>query len=170
MSFAYGFAAAVLTLVGLATGARRPDLARVYVIRAGACILLLLSLPAAVLCWQPHLWMDLFSHDPEVHEVGALYFRIVGPSYPFVAVSMVLAFAFQGLGRATIPLVWMAVRVVGVLAVSIVCTRSLGMGERAVFIAVSVANGLSAIVMLALFLATERRIQSGMRTVAGVVA
>jgi putative MATE family efflux protein len=159
MSFAYGFAAAVLTLVGLATGARRPDRARVYVLRAGVCILVLLSVPAAILCWQPGLWIDLFSRDPEIHDVGAAYFRLVGPSYPFVAVSMVLAFAFQGLGRATIPLVWMTVRVVGVLVAAVVCTRWLGLGERAVFAAVSVGNVTSAVVMLALFLVTERRIQ-----------
>jgi putative MATE family efflux protein len=164
MSFAYGFAAAVLTLVGLTTGARRPDRARVYVTRAGGCILALMSVPAALLCWQPNLWISLFSHDPEIQGVGAAYFRIVGPSYPFVAVSMVLAFAFQGLGRAMIPLVWMSIRVVGVLAVAIGCTRWLGLGEDAVFAAVSVANVVSALVMLALFVTTERRIRDGMRT------
>jgi putative MATE family efflux protein len=170
MSFAYGFAAAVLTLVGLTTGARRPDRARLYVTRAGACIVVLLSVPAFVLWWQPHLWMDLFSRDPEIHAVGAVYFRIVGPSYPFVAVSMVLAFAFQGLGRALIPLAWMTVRVVGVLATSIVCTQSFGMGEQAVFTAVAVANVLSALIMLGLFRATERRIQLGMRRSEAVAA
>jgi hypothetical protein len=64
--------------------------------------------------------------DPDVHTVGASYFRIVGPTYPFVAVSMVLAFAFQGLGRAIVPLVWMVFRVVAVLIVSIVCTQPSG--------------------------------------------
>jgi putative MATE family efflux protein len=163
MSFAYGFAAAVLTLVGLTTGARRPDRARVYVVRAGACIVALLAAPAIVLWWQPGLWIDLFSTDPEIHAVGAAYFRIVGPSYPFVAVSMVLAFAFQGLGRAVVPLVWMAIRVVGVLVAAIVATRWLGLGERAVFAAVSVGNVLSALVMLTLFARTERRIRDAAR-------
>jgi len=170
MSFAYGFAAAVLTLVGLTTGARRPDRARVYVVRAGACIVALLSVPAIVLWWQPSLWIDLFSTDPEIHEVGAAYFRIVGPSYPFVAVSMVLAFAFQGLGRATIPLVWMVIRVVAVLGVSIWCTQVLGLGERAVFTTVAVANVLSAIVMIVLFVVTERRFVAGRVTAAAALA
>jgi len=158
MSFAYGFAAAVLTLVGLAVGARRPDLVRVYVLRAGCCIVGLLSVPAALLCWWPGLWIDLFSSDPAIHDVGAAYFRLVGPSYPFVAVSMVLAFAFQGIGRATLPLAWMVIRVVGVLVVSIACTQWLGLGERAVFAAIAVANVVSSVVMVTLFLATERRV------------
>jgi MATE family, multidrug efflux pump len=158
MSFAYGFAAAVLTLVGMTTGARRPDRARVYVTRAGVCIVVLLSVPALVLFTWPTLWMSIFSQDPEVQGVGAVYFHLVGPSYPFVAVSMVLAFAFQGLGRATIPLVWMVIRVIAVLAVSLVCTQSLGLGERAVFATVAVGNVASAVVMVTLFLSTERRL------------
>ncbi len=156
MSFAYGFAAAVLTLVGLTTGARRPDRARVYVLRAGACIVGLLSVPAVLLWWRPGLWIDIFSHDPEIHQVGAEYFRLVGPSYPFVAVSMVLAFAFQGLGRATLPLAWMTVRVLGVLAASVVCPQWLGLGERAVFAAVSAGNSVPGAVMLTLFQREER--------------
>ena len=162
MSFAYGFAVAVLTLVGLATGARRPDRARVYVLRAGVCIVALLSIPAVVLWWNPSLWISVFSADPEIQEVGAAYFRLVGPSYPFVAVSMVLAFAFQGLGHATIPLFWMIVRVVGVLAASIICTQWLGLGERAVFAAVAVGNVTSSIVMVTLFRMTERRVAAAM--------
>jgi Na+-driven multidrug efflux pump len=161
MSFAYGFAAAVLTLVGLTTGAGRPELARRYVLRAGGFIVALVSVPALVLWIWPDAWLGLFSDDAEIHAVGSLYFRIVGPSYPFVAVSMVLAFAFQGLGRATLPLAWMTIRVVGVLAVSIAATRWLGMSERAVFMTVAVANVLSALVLLALFLTTERRIAHG---------
>jgi putative MATE family efflux protein len=156
MSFAYGFAAAVLTLVGLATGARRPERAGVYVRHAGACIVALVSAPALLLWWRPDLWMGVFSSEPAVHAVGASYFRIVGPTYPFVAVSMVLAFAFQGLGRATVPLAWMVVRVSGVLAAAVVCTRWLGLGERAVFAAVAVANVASALLMLPLYRRTVR--------------
>ena len=159
MSFAYGFAVAVLTLVGLTTGAQRPDRARLYVLRAGICIVALISAPAAVLWWMPGLWIDLFTNDPAVHDVGAAYFRLVGPSYPFVAVSMVLSFAFQGLGRATVPLAWLVVRVVGVLVAAIVCTRWLGLDAPAVFAAIATGNVLSAVVMTALFVATERRLR-----------
>ena len=159
MSFAYGFAASVLTLVGLSTGAQRPDRARLYVLRAGACIVGLLSVPAVALWFAPGLWIDLFSTDPAIHDVGAAYFRMVGPSYPFVAVSMVLSFAFQGLGRATLPLVWLVVRVAGVLVAAVVCTQWLGLDEHAVFAAIAAGNVLSAVVMVFLFVATERRLR-----------
>src|SRR5439155_1755377 len=45
MSFGYGFGAAVLTLVGMATGARRLDRARAFVTRAAAITVVLLALP-----------------------------------------------------------------------------------------------------------------------------
>ena len=164
MSFAYGFGAAVLTLVGMTTGARRPDRALGYVLRAAAIISVLMLIPAVLLCWRPTLWLGLFTHDPAIVAVGSSYFRIVGPSYPFVGLSMVSAFAFQGFGRATIPLVWMTIRVLTVLAVSLFCTQRLGMGDQAVFATVSAANILSAIVMFALFVRTEQALR-GVRQV-----
>jgi Na+-driven multidrug efflux pump len=161
MSFAYGFGAAVLTLVGLATGARRPERVRAYVTRAGAVMVTLLAVPGLLLCWRPMLWLGLFTHDPGIAAVGTQYFRIIGPSYPFVGISMVVAFALQGLGRATAPLVWMVIRVAGVLGVALVCTQWLGMADRAVFTTIAVANVLSAAVMLVLFLRIHHETQAG---------
>ena len=161
MSFGYGFGAAVLTLAGLATGARRIDRVRAFAIRAGAITAVLLAVPGLILCWRPALWIGLFTKDPAIHAVGAEYFRVIGPSYPFVGVSMVIAFAFQGLGRATIPLAWMVVRVITVLAVAIFCTHNLGLGERAVFTTLAIANVVSTVGMVVLFILTERRLLAG---------
>ena len=159
MSFAYGFGAAVLTLVGLASGARRLDRVNAYVLRAGGAMVALLAVPGLLLCWRPGLWLGIFTHDAAIHAVGREYFRIIGPSYPFIGVSMVVAFALQGLGRATAPLVWMVVRVVGVVVIAVVCTHWLGMADRAVFFTIAVANVISAGVMCALFLRVERSIR-----------
>jgi putative MATE family efflux protein len=160
MSFAYGFGAAVLTLVGLAAGAREVERVRAVVLRAGAISIALLAVPGLVLCWRPGLWLRLFTDDAGVLAVGEAYFRVIGPSYPFVGASMVLAFAFQGLGRATVPLAWMAVRVLGVVGIAVVSTRWLGLAERAVFTTIAAANVVSAAVLLVLFLRGERRMRA----------
>jgi Na+-driven multidrug efflux pump len=160
MSFGYGFGAAVLTLVGMATGAGRAGQARAFVTRAAAITVLLLGIPGLVLCWRPALWIGLFTDDPAIHAVGAQYFRIVGPSYPFVGITMVIAFAFQGLGRATIPLAWTFVRTVAVLTSAIVCTHALGLGERAVFGTIAVGNVMAAAGLVTLFVLTERGLRS----------
>jgi putative MATE family efflux protein len=162
MSFGYGFGAAVLTLVGLATGAGRVDRMRAFVTRAAAITVVVLAIPGLILCWRPALWLGLFTHDAGIHAVGAQYFRVIGPSYPFVGISMVVAFAFQGLGRATVPLAWTIVRVTGVLAVAVVCTHGLGLGERAVFTTIAAGNVISAAGMVALFLAAERRLRAAL--------
>src|SRR6185295_15063022 len=106
-------------------------------------------------------WVALFSDDPAVLAVGHDYFRLIAPSYPFMGVSMVLSFAFQGLGRATVPLAWMIARVVTVVAVSIVCTQVFGLGARAVFATAAAANVMSTLAMTLLFRATLRSAHRG---------
>jgi Na+-driven multidrug efflux pump len=157
ISFAYGLAAAVLTLVGFSAGAGHADRAGSYVRAASGLIVALLTAAAAVLWWRPSLWIGIFTDDPGVHEVGALYFRIIGPSYPFTGLSMILAFAFQGLGRATTPLAVMALRIPLVLGAALYCTAWLGFAERAVFATIAAGNVLSCAVLGALFLRTVRR-------------
>ncbi len=159
LSFAYGFGAAVLTLVGMATGARRLDRMRAFVLCAGAITVVLLAVPGVVLSRRPDLWIGLFTDDPAIHAVGAEYFRMVGPSYPFLGISLVIAFAFQGLGSATIPMAWTILRVTGVLATTIFLTRGLGLGERAVFATIATGNVVSAAGMVALFVYAERRMR-----------
>jgi len=156
LSFAFGVSAAVLTLVGLATGAKRTERVGQYVRAACLLIVSLLAAAGALLWWRPQLWIDIFTSDPGIQAVGATYFRIVGPSYPFVGLSMVLAFAFQGLGRATPPLVVMAVRVPVVLVVALWCVRA-GLGEAGVFATIAAGNVVASAVMAALFLRELRR-------------
>lgn len=155
LSFAFGVSAAVLTLVGMASGAGRPELAGRYVRAACSLIVGLLIVAGAVLWWRPTLWLGIFTDDPGILAIGTTYFRIIGPSYPFVGLSMVLAFAFQGLGRATPPLIVMAVRVPIVLAVSLWCVRA-GLGEAGVFTTIAAGNVLASVV-LGLLLARELR-------------
>jgi Na+-driven multidrug efflux pump len=161
MSLGYGVGAGVLTLVGLATGAERPDRVRAFVGRGVAIASVLLAVPGLLVCWRPALWLGMFTDDPGVLAVGTLYFRTVGPSYPFLGASMVIAFAFQGLGRASLPLVVMLVRVAAVLLAAIVCTQWLGLAEHAVFVGIAVGNVAGAVVLVALFVATERRADAG---------
>ena len=160
MSFGYGVGAGVLTLVGMATGARRHDRVRAVTTRGVAIAVVLLTVPGLLFCWQPALWLGLFTDDPGVHAIGAQYFRIIGPTYPLLGVSMVVSFAFQGLGRATLPLAVMVIRVAGVLLAAVVCTRLLGLGERAVFGCIAAGNVLGAVSIVALFVATERRLHA----------
>jgi len=142
-------AAGVLTLVGLATGARRPDRVRAFVGRGIVIAVALLAVPGIVVFVRPSLWMGTFTDDAGIRAIGAQYFRIVGPTYPLLGASMIASFAFQGLGRATLPLVVMIVRVAAVLGAAIVCTGVFGLGEQAVFTTIAAGNVAGAVVLLA---------------------
>ena len=155
LSFAFGVSAAVLTLVGMAAGAGRPELVGRYVRAACSLIVGLLILAGALLWWRPSIWLGIFTTDPGILEVGSTYFRVIGPSYPFVGLSMVLGFAFQGLGRATPPLVVMAVRVPVVLVVSLWAVHA-GLGEAGVFATIAAGN-VTATIVLGLLLLRELR-------------
>jgi MATE family, multidrug efflux pump len=156
MSFGYGVGAGVLTLVGLATGAERHDRMRAFVVWGALLATALLAVPGFIVWWRPALWLGLFTDDAAIHTIGTLYFRTIGPSYPFLGIAMVVAFAFQGRGRATLPLMVMAARVACVLVAAIVCTRVLGLGEHAVFLTIAIGNVAGAIVLAALLVAIDR--------------
>src|SRR5262245_36894686 len=160
MSFGYGFGAAVLTLVGMATGAARLDQMHAFVTRAAALAVVVLGIPGLLVCWRPELWLRLFTDDAGILAVGTRYFRIVGPTYPLIGINMVVAFAFQGLGRATVPLGLSIVRVVGVLVAAVICTQRFGLREAAVFTTIAAGNLASTAGMVALFASLVRRLRA----------
>lgn len=158
-SLGYGVALATLTLVGMATGAGRADLVRQYVLRSVLLVASLVSVPILLVVYEPGLWLGIFTDDPEIHRIGSLYFRIVGPTYLFAVMSMTLASTFQGLGRATIPLTVMVGRVSLLIGIAIVLTRALGYGARPVFFLVAAVNVASCSLLTMLFLRTLSGLQ-----------
>lgn len=144
LTICYGTGVAVLTLVGFAAGAGRTDLVARYARDAILLMVALVSVPALVLWLAPQVWFGVFTNDTAIRAVGQTYFRVIAWSYPFLAVSMMLAFAFQGLGRATIPLVIMALRMAAVVSAALLVSARLGYGAGAVFAVVTAGQCLSA--------------------------
>lgn len=152
----FGVAAAALTLVGMATGAGRTDLVARYVAQSSLLVAGVVAIPALLVTWRPSLWLGLFTSAPDIEAVGASYFHWVGPSYVFVVSSMVVASAFQGLGRATVPLTVMGFRVVLVVTAALVATRVLGWPADALFAVIAVGNVLGCLALVTLFRAAFR--------------
>ncbi len=108
----FGICAAVLTMVGVNTGAGQ--LARAKRIAwtssfVGAGIAGTIGVTVAIF---PMLWLRLFSHDAQVLSVGATYLRIVAPAYAALGLGFVIAFAAQGAGHVLWPFVGAAARLV----------------------------------------------------------
>ncbi len=162
-SLGYGGAVASLTLVGMATGAGRPDLVRQYVGRTVAAVVGVVALPVALITWRPALWLDLFTADAAIHRVGTLYFRTIGPTYVFTVSAMVLGSSFQGLGKPALPLVVTIVRVTGVVGTAILFTRFWGFGATSVLLLIAAGNIFSCLSMAVLFRGALRRLNRDRR-------
>jgi MATE family, multidrug efflux pump len=156
LTVCYGTGVAVLTLVGFAAGAGRSDLVAGYTRRAVLLMAGTISVPAVVLWLEPQVWFGLFTQDGAIAAVGSAYFRIIAPTYPFLAMSMMLAFAFQGIGRATLPLATMSLRVTLVVVGALVLPWWLGLGVNAVFALMAAVQCLSAGLLSLVFRASMR--------------
>jgi putative MATE family efflux protein len=150
----FGIAAATLTLVGMASGADRRDLVPRYVGHSGLLAAAFVAIPALLVIVRPTAWLGLFTAAADITAVGSLYFRVVGPSYVFVVISMVIASAFQGLGRATVPLTVMFVRVALVVLIALLAAHTFGFGAEGVFIVIAAGNLLACVALIVLFRVT----------------
>jgi Na+-driven multidrug efflux pump len=60
----------------------------------------------------PHAWLGLFSDEPQVLALGALYLRHVAPVYGAVGLGLALYFASQGANRVLFPVLAGTVRMI----------------------------------------------------------
>jgi putative MATE family efflux protein len=99
----FGLGTAVVTMVGVNVGAEQMARAR-RIAWIGATLAFtvteLIGLAAVIF---PHVWIGLFSDDPEVLAMGTLYLRNVAPTYGAVGLGLVLYFASQGAKRVLFP-------------------------------------------------------------------
>jgi len=119
----FGLCTATLTMVGIAIGAGEIARARRIAWVSSAVGVALTGAIGLVIAAYPPLWITLFSHDAEVLRDGAIYLRIVAPTYAALGFGFVLAFAAQGAGHVLWPFVAAIARILvaaglGWLAVS----------------------------------------------------
>jgi putative MATE family efflux protein len=111
----FGFGAPLVAMVGTCIGAGQRERA----LRAtwvGAAMSF--AMAEGVGLWAalfPHAWLALFGSDPAMLEAGAHYLRIVGPTYGFFGLAIVLYFASQGAGKLLWPVIGNIVRLLAAL-------------------------------------------------------
>jgi len=149
---AWGLSNAVATLVGQNLGARKPERAERSVWIAGLYNMAFLLGVMALFLWKAEPIVALFSADPEVQRMGALCLRVVSYGYAFYAWGMVLVQAFNGAGDTVTP-TWINLFCYWLLQipVALVLARGLGYGPLGVFLAITVAESVIAVVGLVAF-------------------
>ena len=101
----FGFGAPLVAMVGTCVGAGQRERA-LKATWIGAAMSF--AMAEAVGLWAalfPYTWLSLFNADPAVLEVGSQYLRIVGPTYGFFGLGIVLYFASQGAGKLLWPVI-----------------------------------------------------------------
>jgi putative MATE family efflux protein len=148
----WGMTNAVATLVGQNLGAKKPERAERAVWITGVYNMVFLLLVAAVFILWPERLVGVFTSDPEVLALGALCLRVVSYGYAFYAWGMVMVQAFNGAGDTTTP-TWINLFCYWLFQIPLAfgLARGLEMGPLGVFLAITIAESLLAVVGIVMF-------------------
>jgi len=148
----WGLANAAATLVGQNLGAGQPGRAETSVMRAGIYNMGFLLGVAFVFIAAAEPLIRIFSVEPEVVRYGVTCLRWVSIGYPFYAWGMVMEQAFNGAGDTYTPTVinifcyWILQ-----LPLAYLLAYRTGLGPTGVFIAITAAESLIAVVAVPVF-------------------
>jgi putative MATE family efflux protein len=148
----FGVSNAAATLVGQNLGAGKPERAEAAVWRAGLYnTVCLVAVGLGFLVFAP-LLIALFSSDPEVVPYAVRCLRIVAAGFIFYGYGMVLTQSFNGAGDTRTPtLIHLACLWAFELPLAWVLAYPLGFGPTGVFMAVSLAFSVLAVVSAVVF-------------------
>jgi len=149
---AWGMSNAVATLVGQNLGAGKPDRAERSVWIAGLYNMAFLVSVMVAFLLEAETLISLFTSDPEVRRMGALCLVVVSCGYAFYAWGMVLLQAFNGAGDTATPS-WINFFCYWLFQIPIawLLARVLGQGPLGVFLAITLAESVIAVVGLLVF-------------------
>ncbi len=149
---AWGFGNAAATLVGQSLGAKQPDRAERAVLLSGTYNMVFLAVFGVVFIPFSSFWVSLFTNDPEARIVGAECLWILSCGNLLYAWGVVLVQAFNGAGDTTTPF-WIHIVCFWFvkLPAAFILARVLDFGTTGVWIAVTSAYCLSAVVAYVIF-------------------
>ncbi|MFC6761445.1 MATE family efflux transporter [Sulfitobacter porphyrae] len=136
----FGIGTALLTMVGVNIGAGQLDRARRIAWTGAVVSFVVTELIGVTALLFPHAWIGLFSDDPDVHAMAALYIRNVAPVYGFVGLGLALYFASQGAGRVLLPVLAGTARMIIAAFVGWLAVAWYGVGLSTLFLIVGCAS------------------------------
>jgi putative MATE family efflux protein len=149
-SFGMGNAAA--TMVGQALGAKKPERAEKAVWKAGFYNLVFLGIVGLIFVLFAPQIISFFTKDPNVAPYGIDCLRIVASGFLFYAYGMVLTQSFNGAGDTWTPtIINLFVFWLFELPLAYFLAIVSGFGPRGVFVAITIAFSLLALVSAVLF-------------------
>jgi putative MATE family efflux protein len=134
---AFGFGTAIVAMVGTNWGAQQYGRARRIAWTGAATIALICGALGLIVAVHPSIWLGLFSTDPEVERLGAMYLRIVGPVYVCFGLGLGLFFVSQGFGRGFTTMIANGARLFVSAGVGLAAVYWLDLGTTGLFTAIA---------------------------------
>jgi putative MATE family efflux protein len=148
----WGLSNAAATLVGQNLGAGKPERAERSVWRTGFYNMVFLAGVAVAFVVLAEPLIRVFSQEPEVVRIGADCLRLISYGYVFYAYGMVMVQAFNGAGDTATPTyINLACYWLFQIPLAWALARSLGLGPRGVFLAITISESLIAVVGMLAF-------------------
>jgi Na+-driven multidrug efflux pump len=135
----FAFGSAVITMVATAAGARDFERAR-RVAWTGAAVAAAIGFIFTAVALVGGRWMALFTADPAIREIGALYLLTQAPVFPLTGAALACYFACMGLGFVGQPFAVAILRLVLIVAGSWLA-MSLSASALPSFVAVAIGIG-----------------------------
>jgi Na+-driven multidrug efflux pump len=135
----FAFGSAVITMVATAAGARDVDRVR-RVAWTGAAVAAAIGLLFTGVALFGGRWMGLFTADPAIRDMGALYLLCQAAVFPFTGAGLACYFACLGIGFVNGPFVLAAMRLVLIVGG---CWLALSLTGNAVAAFAAVALGIA---------------------------
>jgi len=144
-----GFSSALVSMVAMFHGAKRPDLIRRIAWFGIKANLLAASILGLVFFIFSPLILRAFTDDPVLIELGVEFFRYFAFTYPFMAVSITAGRIIQGLGHGLPGLIIIVVRVIAVaIPLAYLFVGILGYGYQSVLVALIISSIASTMIAI----------------------
>ena len=112
----FGLGGPLVAMVGTCMGAGKPERALKATWIGAAMAFALAEAVGLLAALFPYAWLTVFDSNPAMQAAGAQYLRMVGPTYGFFGLGIVLYFASQGAGKLLWPVIGNIVRLLIALA------------------------------------------------------
>jgi putative MATE family efflux protein len=148
----WGMSNAAATLVGQNLGAQKPERAEKSVWIAGHWNAFFLGLVALIFIIFPEFLVRIFTDDSDVIRFGVAALRNISYGYVFYAYGMVMVASFNGAGDTMTPTI---INLICFWLIQIPLAYALsmwaGLGATGVFVAITIAESLLAVIAMAAF-------------------
>jgi Na+-driven multidrug efflux pump len=135
----FAFGSAVITMVATAAGARDVDRVR-RVAWTGAAVAAAIGLLFTAVALFGGRWMGLFTADPAIRDMGALYLLCQAAVFPFTGAGLACYFARLGVGFVSGPFILATVRLILIVGG---CWLALSLTGNAIAAFAAIALGIA---------------------------